>query len=93
MQLTVSRFIEENKQMYKKIQIHSIAFLINVLVLDRLLVNHLKLFFIAKMSSVSRNPVSGVLKGKLEHREEIILEVGIPVPLKLHQCSLAPASL
>lgn len=51
MQLTVSHFIEENKQMCK-IQIHSIAFLINVLVLDRLPVNRLKLFFIAKMSSV-----------------------------------------
>lgn len=43
--------------MYKKIQIHSIAFLINVLVLGRLPVNHLKLFFIAKMSSVLWNPV------------------------------------
>lgn len=36
------------------------------------------------MSSVLQNPVGGVLKGKLEHQKEIILEVGIPFPLKLH---------
>lgn len=53
----------------------------NVLVLDRLLVNHFKLFFIAKFFTITN--VSSVLEGcsygKLEHGDKVTPKVGITV--------------
>lgn len=58
------------------------------IILDRLLVNHFKLFFIAKVLRYYykrllyyKIHLAGVLKGRSEDQEEIISKIGIPVPL------------